>query len=194
MPRAELHRTGSAAFERDVELLKMGDASMWARVRERSVRVEMNRFRHSCMVRKWHITEDELVSMLFEDMVGRGKLAFYRGEGDLYGWLGKYVVGYIHRTNPARRREIPVGRMSAELVGLCGESLLNRDRRRFVERCFGSLWRKSPLRAYVHYLKLGEGLSSREIRDMLALSSDANVDQMYSRFKREFRERVAGDG
>ena len=177
----------------DVELLRTGDASAWALVREKSVRVEMTRFRHSRMVRKWRIAEDELLSMLFEDMVVRGKLALYRGDGDLYGWLGKYVVGYIHRTNPARCREMPMARMPDEQIADGGHALLCRDRRRFVERCFGALWRKNPLRAYVHYLKLGEGLSSQEIRKMLGLSSDASVDQLYSRFRRELREKVSCD-
>lgn len=60
------------------------------------------------MVREWALTEGELLGRLYEEMVVRGKLASYRGEGDLYGWLGKYVAGYIHRANPKRRREIPV--------------------------------------------------------------------------------------
>ena len=183
----------SAEIARDVERLKAGDAAMWALVRERSVRMEMERFRHSRIVRLRHVTEDELLSMLFEEMVGRGKLSLYRGEGDLYGWLGKYVVGYIHKFNSASRREIPMGLMPAGLVGNRGDAPLCRDRRRFAERCFGELWRENPLCAYVHYLKLAEGLSSCEIRDMFCLSSEANVDQMGSRFRREFRERVARD-
>ncbi len=178
---------------RDVDRLKAGDASAWMRVRERAVRVEMSRFRNSRIVRDWHITEGELVSTLFEEMVCRGKLALYRGEGDLYGWMGKYVAGYIHRANSARSREVPMELASAELISDCGESLAARDRRRFAERCFGALWRKNPLRAYVYYLKLGEGLSSREIWDLLGLSSVSNVDQMCSRFRREFYERVSRD-
>lgn len=186
-----LHMVSEVAY--DVERLMAGDASAWARVCEKSVRMEMTRFRYSSMVRKWRITEEELLSMLFEDMVVRGKLALYRGDGDLYGWLGKYVVGYIRRTNPARRRETPVARMPDEQTEDGGRSLQCRDRRRFAERCFGALWRKNPLRAYVHYLKLGEGLSSQEIRNMLGLSSDANVNQLCSRFRRELRKRVFCD-
>ena len=183
----------SAELARDVERLKAGDAAMWALVRERSVRMEMERFRHSRIVRLRHISEDELLSMLFEEMVGRGKLSLYRGEGSLYGWLGKYVAGYIHRLNSACGREIPMGRLPSGLAWNRGETPLSRDRRRFAERCFGEMWRENPLCAYVYYLKLAEGLSSCEIRDMFCLSSKANVDQIGSRFRREFRERMACD-
>ena len=177
-----------------VEMLAAGDAAAWELVRERSVRMEMNRFRHSRMVRKWHVSENELLSMLFEEMVGRGKLALYRGEGDLYGWLGKYVVGYIHRTNPSAKRETPAGDVHVEVAGACEGELSSRDDRRFVERCFGALWRKNPMRAYVYYLKMGEQLSSLEVRNLLGLSSTANVDQLSSRFKRELQEMAVDNG
>ena len=173
-----------------MELLAAGDASAWEVVREKSVRMEMNRFRNSRMVKKWYISEDELLSMLFEEMVGRGKLALYRGEGDLYGWLGKYVVGYIHRTNPSAKRETPACDAHAEVVGDCAKALSSRDDRRFVERCFGTLWRKNPMRAYAYYLKMSEQLSSLEVRDLLGLSSAANVDKLSSRFKKELQEMV----
>ena len=176
-----------------VELLMAGDAPSWELVREKSVRMEMNRFRHSHMVNKWHIAEDELLSMLFEEMVGRGKLALYRGDGNLYGWLGKYVVGYIHRTNPSGRRETPASDISTEVGEDCAKTLSRRDDRRFVERCFGALWRKNPMRAYVYYLKMSENLSSKEIRNLLGISSVANVDKMSSRFRKELYGMALGD-
>ena len=178
---------------RTVDLLKAGDPDAWARVREKTVRLEMSRFRYSGMVKKWRISEDELLAMLFEDMVGRGKLSLYRGEGSLYGWLGKYVVGYIHRANPAWNREIPLSLAHTESAVVSEELLRYRDWRRFAERCFGWLWRKNPIRAYVYYLKQGEGLSSREVKNLLGLSSEANVDKLTSRFKREFGEMVVSD-
>ena len=57
-----------------------------------------------------------------------------------------------------------------------------------VQRCFGELWRKSPLKAYVHLLKLRLNLSSRQIKDMLRISSEANVDQLFSRAVKDMRE------
>ena len=45
-------------IEKDIELLRNGDEEAWLRVRDRAVRVEMNRFRHSKMVRDWSLSED----------------------------------------------------------------------------------------------------------------------------------------
>lgn len=186
-------RESGFAQKRTVELLLAGDAAAWEVVREKSVRMEMNRFRHSRIVRSWHVSEDELLSMLFEEMVGRGKLTLYRGEGDLYGWLGKYVIGYIHRANPSGRREAPACDILAEVGIDSAKALSCRDDRRFIERCFGALWRKSPVRAYAYYLKMGEQLSSQEVRDLLGLSSAANVDKLTSRFRKELREKAIDD-
>lgn len=191
MAHRHISAFGDGAFGSALKLLAAGDASAWDVVREKSVRMEMNRFRHSRMVKKWHVSESELLSMLFEEMVGRGKLALYRGEGDLYGWLGKYVVGYIHRANPSVRRETPAEDVHLEVVDNYANALSSRDDRRFVERCFGALWRKNPMRAYVYYLKMSEQLSSLEVRDLLGLSSTANVDKLSSRFKRELQGMAA---
>ena len=171
-----------------VDKLRMGDAEAWHHVRLRSVRMEMNRFRHSGMVRKWSLTEDELLDRLYEEMVCRGRLACYRGDGDIYGWLGRYVVGYIYRANPDRRREIPVGRAMPSESAVCDDSVTVRDDRRLVDRCLGLLWKKNPMRAYVHYLKLGAELSSLEICRFFGLSSPANVDQIFSRAVKSMRK------
>ena len=176
-----------------VERLKAGDESAWARVLEKSVRLEMSRLRHSGIVKKWHISEDDLLAMLFEDMVWRDKLSLYRGNGSLYGWLGKYVVGYIYRMNPSLRREAVPYDAHAESTAANDEQLQRRDRMRFADRCFGTLWRKHPMRAYVYYLKTGEGLSSRETKDLLGLSTEANVDMLASRFKRDLHKMMEHD-
>ena len=171
-----------------VDKLRMGDAEAWHQVRLRSVRLEMNRFRHSGMVREWHLTENELLNRLYEEMVCRGRLARYRGDGDIYGWLGRYVAGYIYRANPGRRREISVGLAMPQETAVCDDSAMVRDDRRLVDRCLGLLWQKNPMRAYVHYLKLGAGLSSLEICRFFGLSSSANVDQIFSRAVKSMRK------
>ncbi len=174
--------------KREVELLRNGDAEAWQRVRERSVRLEMGRFRHSNMVRLWHLSEDELFGELYEDMVVKGKLSFYQGDGNLYGWLGKYVVGYIYRANPDRRREMPVKSVVPYADVVHDDTVVNGEERRLVDQCLGRMWLKNPMRAYVHYMKLGEGLSSREILRFFGLSSEANVDQIFSRAVKSMRK------
>jgi hypothetical protein len=57
-----------------------------------------------------------------------------------------------------------------------------------VQKCFGDLWRKNPVRAYVHLLKLRMNLSSSEIKSMFGVSSEANVDQIFSRAVKDMQE------
>jgi hypothetical protein len=57
-----------------------------------------------------------------------------------------------------------------------------------VQKCFGDLWRKNPIRAYVHLLKLRMSLSSSEIKSMFGVSSEANVDQIFSRAVKDMQE------
>ena len=184
------HSAQRAEYMREVELLKANDVDAWLRALDKAVRVEMGRFRHSRLVREWHIDEGDLLAMLYEDMIVKGKLGCYRGEGSLHGWLGKYVRGYILRicTRPPSEPPIPEVPDGASVDGVA--QLQRREAKAIADRCFGALCRRNPAHAYVYYLKLREGLSSRDVRDYMALSSVDNVDQIFSRFKRSFREMV----
>ena len=138
------------------------------------------------------ITEEtaelDIVSVIGVPLVVKGKLSFYQGDGNLYGWLGKYVVGYIYRANPDRRREMPVKSVVPYADVVHDDTVVNGEERRLVDQCLGRMWLKNPMRAYVHYMKLGEGLSSREILRFFGLSSEANVDQIFSRAVKSMRK------
>ena len=54
--------------------------------------------------------------------------------------------------------------------------------------CFRDLWNEEPERAYVMLLKTRFHLSSEEVKEMLDVSSTANVDQMFSRSVRFMRQ------
>lgn len=196
------------------ELLKLRDDLAWKLVWEKVVLAEAKSLRSSAMMRQWGVTSEELLSMLFMDMVGKGKLELYRDDGgSLWGWLRTYVRGYILRANPAERREISLegagaadaedegGRSFEEKVSKMMSDAAGRDanpsedpavRRReeweLVQNCFGELWKENPLRAYVHLLKLRLNLSSTEIKNMLGISSEANVDQLFSRALKDMRK------
>ena len=196
------------------ELLKLRDDLAWKLVWEKVVLAEAKSLRSSAMMRQWGVTSEELLSMLFMDMVGKGKLELYRDDGgSLWGWLRTYVRGYVLRANPAERREISLegagaadaedegGRSFEEKVSKMMSDAAGRDanpsedpavRRReeweLVQNCFGELWKENPLRAYVHLLKLRLNLSSTEIKNMLGISSEANVDQLFSRALKDMRK------
>ena len=193
------------------ELLKLQDDLAWRLVWEKAVLAEAKSLRSARMAREWGVTPEELMGILYEDMIARGKIELYRDDGgSLVGWLRTYVRGYIRQANPDRRREVSLDttgtegednanfeeKISKEVSDAKGRdsspledpALRRQEEWAMVQRCFGELWRKNPLRAYVHLLKLRLNLSSRQIKDMLGISSEANVDQLFSRAVKDMRE------
>ena len=53
--------------------------------------------------------------------------------------------------------------------------------------CFNRLWKEDKLKARVHYLKTVSEMSSRDIMRLLNISSEANVNQLFSRACRLMR-------
>jgi hypothetical protein len=193
------------------ELLKLQDAAAWRLAWERAVLPEAESFRSGRKAREWGITPEEMMSMLYVEMVGARKIELYRDDGgSLWGWMRMYVRGYVQRARPKGREvsidatgaggdedgrglEEKISKMVSDLRGR--ESLPDEDpavRRReewsLVQKCFGDLWRKNPVRAYVHLLKLRMNLSSAEIKGMLGMTSEANVDQAFSRALKDMRK------
>ena len=167
-------------------LLKEQDADAWSQVYEKSVLSEARSLRSGRMAREAGITPDELMSMLYEEMIGRGKINLYRDNGgSVFSWLRTYVRGYVYHSVVKRHEEISTDAVSEE-----GEEFTipvedpAKDRKEqwdMVQTCFGEMWAENPMKAYVHLLKLRMNLSSTDIMRMLGISSTANVDQIFSR-------------
>ena len=167
-------------------LLKEQDADAWSQVYEKSVLSEARSLRSGRMAREAGITPDELMSMLYEEMIGRGKINLYRDNGgSVFSWLRTYVRGYVYHSVVKRHEEISTDTVSEE-----GDEFTipvedpARDRKEqwdMVQTCFGEMWAENPMKAYVHLLKLRMNLSSTDIMRMLGISSTANVDQIFSR-------------
>jgi len=194
------------------EYLKLQDAAAWRLVWERAVLPEARSLRSAEMVRAWGIPPEELMSLLYTEMIGARKIELYRNDGgSLWGWLRQYVRGYIRRANPAHAREVSldapsadaeddapalVEKISKEVSDARGRDALpdedlavrRREEWALVQKCFGDLWRRNPMRAYVHLLKLRMNLSSAEIQSMLGMSSAANVDQTFARALKDMRK------
>lgn len=194
------------------ELLKLQDADAWKLVWERVVLPEAQGFRSGRKAREWGISPEEMMSMLYVEMVGARKLDLYRDDGgSLWGWMRTYVRGYVHRARPDERM------MSIDAAGNNGEdddgrsfeekiskqvsdshgresspdedpAVRRREEWELVQKCFGDLWKQNPMRAYVHLLKLRMNLSSTEIKSMLGMTSEANVDQAFSRALKDMRK------
>ena len=167
-------------------LLKEQDADAWSQVYEKSVLSEARSLRSGRMAREAGITPEELMSMLYEEMIGRGKINLYRDNGgSVFSWIRTYVRGYVYHSVVKRHEEISTDAVSEE-----GEEFTipvedpARDRKEqwdMVQTCFGEMWAENPMKAYVHLLKLRMNLSSTDIMRMLGISSTANVDQIFSR-------------
>ena len=196
------------------ELLKLQDADAWKLVWERAVLPESRGLRSGSKARDWGISAEELMSMLYVEMIGAGKISLYRDDGgSIWGWLRTYVRGYVNRAKPDERvvfiegvtvsggedegRERSFEEKLSKLVSdSCGRdtlsvedpAVLRREEWELVQKCFGDLWRRNPIRAYVHLLKTRMNLSSAQIKSMLAMTSEANVDQTFSRAIKDMRK------
>ena len=182
------------------DLLKEQDAAAWKLVFERSVLTEARSLRSARMAREAGITPDELMSMLYEEMIGRGKIELYRDNGgSVFSWLRTYVRGYVYHSVVKTHEEFSIDGVSDE-----GDEFtiptedLARDRKDqwdMVQTCFGEMWAENPMRAYVHLLKLRMNLSSTDIMKMLGISSTANVDQIFARAVKDMgRKKVEHEG
>ena len=141
------------------------------------------------MIRKWGVTPEEVMSVLYSEMIGHDKISGYRDDGgSLVGWLRKYVRGYIYRSNPENPHIELSDSVPDTAVASEGDVTETREDWEIVQRCFSRLWAENPLRAYVHLLKLRDGMSSAEIRSLLNVSSTAHVDQLFARALKDMRK------
>ena len=154
------------------------------------------------------------MGQLYNEMIAKGKIDLYRDDGgSIYGWLRTYVNGFIRKANPDKLRDVPIGAggvnngendnsrgFEEKISKVVSESQVSKsltaedtfiqrqEEWETVQKCFGDLWRKNPIRAYVHLLKLRMSLSSSEIKSMFGVSSEANVDQIFSRAVKDMQE------
>lgn len=171
------------------ELVKEGGDAGWKLVWEKVVEPEARNGHNASMMRSFSLTAGDLMGMLYEEMIGRGKISLYRDDGgSLQGWLRKYVRGYIRGADPAKHGEISIDKPVANDGDDAPMDLPVDDRRmirnetwNMTHLCFKDLWNSDPERAYVMLLKTRFFLSSAEIAAMLEISSAANVDQIFSR-------------
>jgi hypothetical protein len=176
------------------EAVKAGGDAGWKLVWENVIVPEMKSLRSGELARKYCITDGDLMGMLYEEMIGRGKIALFRNDGgSLWGWMRQYVRGYVTKANPNPRGEFSIEGTADLNEG--GEAMALPDTDSGVEsaevwrmthRCLKDLWNDSPRKAYVLYLKTRMHLSSAEVAGMLDLT-EANVDQIFSRSVKQMR-------
>jgi hypothetical protein len=177
------------------EAAKAGEDGAWRRVRERVVEPEATSMRSAGLVRRYSLSTDDLTGRLYEEMIGRGKIALYRDDGGSFaGWLRTYVRGYILNGAPRPHGELSIdGAPGGEEAPAMDVPSVDRGVERaevwgLTHYCFRQLWNVDPERCYIHVLKTRFFLSSEEICAFLDCSSPANVDQIFSRSIKFMRE------
>jgi hypothetical protein len=178
------------------ESVKSGGEAGWKAVWERVVEPEANSSRSKGMMNRYSLSAGDLMGMLYSDMIGKGKIGLYRGEGSFEGWLKRYVRGYVLGANPNAHGEVSLDRAYADDEKSGGaldiphddRSQLRNEAWGFTHWLFRKLWNEDPERCYIHVLKTRFFLSSEEIKNFLDISSTANVDKIFSRSVKFMRE------
>ena len=169
--------------------VKAGEDSGWKLVWERVVEPESKSLRSGEMMERYSLTAGDLMGMLYDEMIGRGKIDLFRGEGSFEGWLRRYVRGFVLNAKPNRHGELSLDAVSENEEGsgaaidvpVTDKKVISKDVWITTHYCFHDLWMDDPERAYVHILKTRFNLSSEEVKNFLEISSVANVDQIFSR-------------
>ena len=178
-------------------LVKAGEDDGWRLVWERVVEPESKSMRSAELMRRYSLDVGDLMGMLYDDMIGRGKIDLYRGEGSFEGWLKRYVRGYVLAANPNSHGEISIegahpdsddGRSVMEIPSDDKMARIRGEVWGMTHWCLRKLWNEDPERSYIHVLKTRFFLSSEEIRDLLDVSSSANVDKIFSRSVKFMRD------
>jgi len=180
--------------EETYEAVKAGGDVGWKLVWENVIVPEMKSLRSGELARKYCITDGDLMGMLYEEMIGRGKIDLFRNDGgSLWGWMRQYVRGYVMRANPCSHGEFSIEGTAERNENGEAMSLPDTDYgvesvevRRMTHRCLKDLWNEGPRKAFILYLKTRMHLSSAEVAEMLDLT-ESNVDQVFSRSVRQMR-------
>ena len=68
------------------ELVKEGKDEGWKPVWERVIVPESTSMRSAELMKRYSLTDGDLMGMLFNEMIGRKKIELFRGEGSFEGW------------------------------------------------------------------------------------------------------------
>lgn len=188
------------------DLLLRNDSAAWDFVRNVIIEQEKKSVANNRKRWEWHEPLDAQLSELYLEMYGKKKLLKYRGSassdfGSLIGWLRKYVKGYIEEppldpidtTDTTEKEQQSGGRVSDGPSGstyVSGDiQILKKEAWEIAQKIFREVWRENCIQAYVMLLKLRFGMSSAEIKTRLGISSEANVDQLFSRGVKKMKEK-----
>lgn len=174
-----------------VQLLKKADDDVWAYVFVRVVRAVVcgstkNGIAYRRILEDKYLDERDVWSDLYAEMMGRNKLDLYKFGCPVIYWMRIYVVNII--LGYCKKFPSHVSDEGLKYISISKAAI--REIAEVNEVSFAELWRENPMRAYVFLLKSQDYYSSEEIKNFLGLSSPNNVDQYYTRARKDMAELV----
>ena len=170
-----------------VKLLWDGDPAAWEMVFVNAVLPVLRQRSIAAILYDRALSREEVFDIVFDEMISRKKLANYSGRGSLFGWMKFYVRGVIYGYCRKNTRPVSVDPIFPPLDNKSAPETFS-EKWEVVQKCFSDLWHENPMRAYVHLLKVKYEMSAADIKNMLNISSEDNVNQLFSRAVKDMRK------
>lgn len=169
-----------------VRLLKDGNDDAWRYVLLRAVSPVLKSPQIGRMAYDRHLSDMDVLGMVFEYLIAKKTIDRFEFRCPLVYWIRFWTSKSV--LEHCRKNPNPVSD-ETYLAVLSDKAAKVYDREGFeiAEACFKRLWKENRLRACVHYLKVFGEKTSREVMKLLHLSSEANVNQIFSRACRDMR-------
>ena len=163
-----------------IALLKGGDGEAWHYIELRTIFPMMRSPRLGRIAADRGLSDAEVGNIVYEMLFAKKKIDLFEFRCPLVywirNWVTKAILGYCEKfDNPVSQEKVDAvfkDRAAPEY---------DREGFEIARKCFARLWREKRLWASVHYLKVISEMSSREIMKLLHLSTEANVNQIFSR-------------
>lgn len=177
-------------FETDralVEKLWTGNDAAWNYVLCRTVIPMMRQELYYRIKKDRQISEYDVLGMLFDVLVAQKKLATFQFRCPFFLWVRHYVTKVIFSFLQKNPTPVSDENVTDILTGESAREPLDEEIE-VARECFRRLWKKNPLRAYVHLLMGMNDMQAGEVMNLLSLSSVQNVYQLHSRAVADMRD------
>lgn len=208
----EVNHLGPRDF---LEKLKARDPQAWASVKTLIVEPIFRHQKYAEMAKEMSIEVGDAYGYLCLTMLQGERLNRSRNPNKLKSWMQSYVRKFIRGFfTPKEKRlvsaeahfgkvmqktdrggehivEDPITRISDARQEAKRREALAFDEKVLIQDEFHKLWKKDPQKAYVLMFKMRDGLSSKDIQKICKISSQANVDQLFGRAKKDMSVALA---
>ena len=193
-------------FDKETEMaffqrLKAEDKEAWSVIFKRSVAPVLagktkNGVSYRQIAKDRDLNDVTVYGMLYDYMIGKGKLSNYGFRSPVVFWMRFYVKMLI--LEHCKRNDSPVSseKVDSAVSENSNEELFtdgSRENWQSVETCFSKLWKENPMSAYVYLLRRYDMLRSKEISTMLDITPQ-NVDTIFHRADENMRQMLRREG